>query len=45
MYDMLISNGIPSYQIKYGDNLKNALQVETVATQPLNWWKTADLIT
>ena len=45
MYDMLISNGIPAYQIKYGDNLKNALQVETVATQPLNWWKTADLIT
>ncbi len=41
IFGTLTSMNIPVYQIKYGDNLKTALQVETLSSQPINWWKTA----
>ncbi|MGA9398099.1 MAG: DUF58 domain-containing protein [Anaerolineaceae bacterium] len=39
IFNTLTDMNIPVYQIKYGDNLKTALQVETLPSQPLNWWK------
>jgi uncharacterized protein (DUF58 family) len=39
IFNTLTSINIPVYQIKYGDNLKTSLQVETLPSQPINWWK------
>jgi uncharacterized protein (DUF58 family) len=39
IFNTLTAMNIPVYQVKYGDNLKTALQVETLPSQPNNWWK------